>query len=303
MDKSDVLQFISRLKKRKVTELDLSNKGITELPDEIGDMITLKTLNLSYNNITNLPSSICKLSNLEKLLLTRNKIVRLPVGMGSLKKLKILDLSYNPLVKISSEIGLHSKLDLLDISFCELRLLPTDITNLYNLKTLNLEENPIEFPPQKVIKRGLYAVMHFLTMEKRKKEASRVMMQIFNLPEKIQDPFRQYIRYFNQMVSDANQKDVIFDLNFINQDFYQEMNINAGVEGYLYDIMRYIQEKIQNIKNTGELDKDINDIYVDSRVNSIKEKIKHFNVSLDDKIEEIRRIKHELKGLHDSLEE
>jgi len=303
MDKADVLQFITRSKKKKVTELDLSNKGITELPDEIGDISNLKILNLSYNNITALPSSICKLLNLEKLLLTRNKISRLPVGMGSLKKLKTLDLSYNPLVKISSEIGLHSKLDLLDISFCELRSLPVDITNLYNLKTLILEENPIEFPPEKVTKRGLYAIMHFLTMEKRKKEASRVMIQIFNLPEKIQAPFRQYIRYFNQMVSDANHKDVIFELNFINQDFYQEMDINAGVEGYLYDVMRYIQEKIQNIKNTGELDKDINDLYVDSRVNGIKEKIKHFNVSLDDKIEEIKKIKRELNGLHDSLEE
>jgi hypothetical protein len=303
MDKADVLQFILRSKQKKTTTLDLSNKGITELPDEIGDITWIKALNLSYNNITSLPSSICELVNLEKLFLTRNKLTKLPVGLANLQKLKILDLSYNPLVKIPREIGLYCNLDSLDASFCELRSLPIDLTNLYNLKTLNLEENPLEFPPQKVIKRGLYAIMHFLSMEKRKKEASRVMIQIFNLPEKIQPAFKQYIRYFNQMVSEANQKDVVFDLNFVNQDFYQEMDLNAGVEGYLYDIMRYIQEKVDTLKQKGDMDSNASAIFNESRINELKSRLHKFNDSLDDKIDEIRKIKTELKGLSDSLDD
>lgn len=303
MDKADVLQFILRSKQKKATTLDLSNKGITELPDEIGDITWIKTLNLSYNNITFLPSSICNLVNLEKLFLTRNKLTKLPGEIGKLKKLKILDLSYNPILKIPREIGLYSNLDSLDASFCELRSLPIEITNLYGLKTLNLEENPLEFPPQKVIKRGLYAIMHFLTMEKRKEEASRVMMQIFNLPEKIQPAFRQYIRYFNQMVSEANHKDVVFDLNFVNQDFYQEMDLNAGVEGYLYDIIRYIQEKVNTLKETGEIDPAVSSIFYESRINELKAHLQDFSGSLDDKIDEIKKMKSELKGLYNSLED
>jgi len=303
MDKADVLQFILRSKQEHTTELDLSNKGIIELPDEIGDLIDLTTLNLSYNNITTLPLSICNLVNLEKLFLTRNYITKLPVGIGNLNKLEILDLSYNPLIRIPKEIGLLTNLDFLDASYCELRMLPLEITNLYSLKTLNLEENSLDFPPQKVVKRGLYAVMHFLTMEKRKKEASRVMMQIFNMPEKIQAPFRQYVKYFNQMVSEANHKDVLFDINFINQEFFQEMDLNSGVESYLYDIMRYIQEKVETLKNTGELDKQVTSIYYESRITELKARLHIFNESLDGKIDEIKKMKQELKGLSDSLED
>jgi hypothetical protein len=301
MDKADVLQFILRSKLEKTTELDLSNKGITELPDEIGDLTWLKSLNLSYNNIIDLPSSICNLVKLEELFLTRNHLTKLPIGIGSLNKLEILDLSYNPLVKIPREIGMLTNLESLDASYCELRTLPLEITNLFSLKTLTLEENPIVFPQQKVIKRGLYAVMHFLTMEKRKKEASRVMMQIFNMPEKIQAPFRQYVKYFNQMVSEANHKDVVFDLNFINQNFYQEIDLNAGVESYLYDILRYIQEKVETLKSTGELDKQVTNIYYESRMQDLKARLGIFNESLDSKIDEIKKMKQELKSLYDSL--
>ena len=51
-----------------------------------------------------------------------------------------------------------------------------------------------------------------------------------------------------------------FDLNFINQDFYQEMDLDSGVEGYLYDIMRYIQEKVDTIKSTEELNSEVKEI-------------------------------------------
>ena len=301
MDKSEILQFIKKAKAEKAESIDLSNKEIIEIPQEIGDLVWLKHLNLSYNNIAELPASLCNLVNLQGLLLTRNKISRLPIGIGNFQKLKILDLSYNPIVKVAKEISLLNSLELFDASYCELRNLPVEITNLINLKEINLEENPMEFPPQKVVKRGLYAMMHYLTMEKRKKEASRVIMQVFNMPEKIQGSFRQYIRYFNQMVTEANQKDVVFDINFINQDFYQEMDLNAGVEGYLFDVMRYIQEKVETIRTSGELDEDISSVYYESRMNEIKERLFRFNNSLDDKIEEIRQMKREVKGLYDSL--
>ena len=69
------------------------------------------------------------------------------------------------------------------------------------------------------------------------------------------------------------------------------------------DIMQYIQEKVIAIKNTGELDKDITGIYYESRLNDLKSRLTQFNESLDDKIEDVRKMKRELKGLHDSLED
>lgn len=302
MDSSDLQEFLLRSKANHVSELDLSNKGIEYIPTEIGDITSLKILNLSYNNLTELPASICNLVNLEKLLLTRNRLVRLPLGMGNLLNLKEVDISYNPIAKLPREFGLFCNLEHFDASFCELKTLPFELTNLLNIKELNLEDNPLEFPPKKVVKRGLYAIMHFLTMEKRKNEASRVMLQIFNMPEKIQPAFRQYIRYFNQMVSEANSKEVLFHMNFINQDFYQEMDLNAGVEGYLYDVMRYIQEKVEMIRNSEHPNNDNSQSVVNIHMSAIKEKLFHLNDSLDEKIEEIRTLKREIKGFYDSLD-
>ncbi|MGD9994472.1 MAG: leucine-rich repeat domain-containing protein [Salinivirgaceae bacterium] len=301
MDRSDLLSFLQRSKAGKVTELDLSNKGIEELPLEIGEITTLKTLNLSFNSLKELPSTICNLINLEKLYLTRNSISRLPIGIGNLSKLKHLDISYNPLGKIPREFGLFCNLETLDASFCELKTLPVELTNLFNLKEMNLEDNTLEFPPQKVVKRGLYATMHYLTIEKRKNEASRVMLQVFNMPEKIQPAFKQYIRYFNQLVSQANSKEVIFNLNFINQDFYQEMDLNAGVEGYLYDVMRYIQSKMELLKSSEPANDNTDNVYLNIRMNDIKEKLSHLNESLDENIDEIRKLKREIKGFYDTL--
>ena len=90
MDRSDLLSFLKRSKANNVTELDLSNKDIHEIPDEIGELHALKILNLSYNNIKEVPTSICNLTSLEKLFLTRNQITRMPSGIGNLVKLKII---------------------------------------------------------------------------------------------------------------------------------------------------------------------------------------------------------------------
>lgn len=302
MNKLDVLQFINRAKETAAKKLDLSNKGITELPDEIGDLVHLESLDLSYNNIEQLPSSICNLKNLRDLLLLRNKIQKLPALIGSLANLKMLDISYNPLVNIPQHIGQAKNLEIFDAGYCKISHLPVEITQLYSLKQLSLEENPMIFPPEKVVKRGLYATMHYLTIEKRKDEASRVMMQVFNMPEKVQPSFRRYIEYFNHMISKANSKDVVFDIKFLNQDFYQEMDLDAGVDNYLYDIISFLKEKIEKI-TTEDQSIDIRHSYFENKMDGVKEKLHHLSNSLDQKILDIKGIKHEIKGLYNFLDE
>lgn len=300
MIKNDIINFLKSAKQQNPIELDLSNKDITEIPEEIGELTSLKKLNLSYNNIIGIPDSICNLKNLEELYLLRNKLTKLPVAFGQLRKLKVLDVSYNPIVKLPMQIGNCDNLEFLDASYCDLQSLPINLTNLLSLKTLNLEENPLTFPPVKVAKRGLYAIMHYLTIEKKKKEASKVMVQVFNLPEKIQAPFREYISYFNKMITNSNNKEFLLEMNFINQNFYQEMEMNADVESYLFDVMRYIQQKLEQIKNSHS-DSEIKEIYVESRVNELKEQLFKFNSSLDDKIEEIKNMKSDLNSLFNFL--
>ncbi|MBK8805950.1 MAG: leucine-rich repeat domain-containing protein [Bacteroidales bacterium] len=69
MDKDDLLVLIENAYVGNKTKLDLSNRDISEIPEEIGKLQNLKILNLSYNTIKKLPPSIGKLHNLEVLML------------------------------------------------------------------------------------------------------------------------------------------------------------------------------------------------------------------------------------------
>jgi internalin A len=67
MKKDDVLELIENVARNKQVELNLSEKLLTSLPPEIGQLTNLSTLNLSSNRLTKLPEEIGKLTNLTTL--------------------------------------------------------------------------------------------------------------------------------------------------------------------------------------------------------------------------------------------
>jgi hypothetical protein len=77
--------------------IDLKNNKLTSIPDSIGDLKNLRSLNLGANNIEKLPESIGELTNLSNLYLSWNKLETLPESIGNLTNLKILDLDNNQL--------------------------------------------------------------------------------------------------------------------------------------------------------------------------------------------------------------
>lgn len=78
---------------RLITELDLSNKGLTG----------------------SLKSEVRLLMNLEKLDISNNKFTGLPAELGQLRTLKILNLSGNPLTGLPQELGKLTNLTTLDL--------------------------------------------------------------------------------------------------------------------------------------------------------------------------------------------
>ncbi|MBD2681091.1 MULTISPECIES: COR domain-containing protein [Nostoc] len=74
MTNEELLQIIEQAAKDKVTELDLSGKGLITLPAEIGQLTNLQTLNLSDNQLSSLPREIRELPKLKKLDLRRNPV-------------------------------------------------------------------------------------------------------------------------------------------------------------------------------------------------------------------------------------
>ncbi len=244
MDRDEVLEAIELAKEQKLKKLSLSNRGITELPPEISRLSQVQKLDLSYNNIKRLPDEFCHLTNLGSLYLNHNELKSLPGCFGNLTNLTSLDLSNNRLEQLPESLGDMNSLVHLDLSFNQIKNLPLSMVNLTGLKKLYLENNPSEFPPEKVIKRGLYATMHFLFGEIRKKESAKVIMQVYNMPRDLITPFTTYIECFNDLVSSANDQHINFDVKYIKQDFTAQLDVDLEMEKYLLDFMSFLKSNI-----------------------------------------------------------
>jgi Leucine-rich repeat (LRR) protein len=103
------------------TRLDLKNKNIRELPEEIRVLKLLNWLNLPNNSLESLPASIGELSNLKTLRLLSNKLSTLPPTVANLSNLSVLDISKN-----------------------QFRLISPCIGSLVSLTELNLQQNLLE---------------------------------------------------------------------------------------------------------------------------------------------------------------
>jgi Leucine-rich repeat (LRR) protein len=101
-------------------EINLSNKGLSEVSKDILDDKSVTKLDVSGNNLSGaLPAEIRKLTNLELLDASDNNMTGIPAEIGQLSKLRVADFSNNDLSGLPMEIG-----------------------NLNNLETLDLRGNP-----------------------------------------------------------------------------------------------------------------------------------------------------------------
>ncbi len=300
MDRDEVLEAIAVAKEQKLKKLSLSNRGITELPPEIGKLNLVQKLDLSYNSISSLPAEFCHLTNLRSLYLNHNQLQDLPAGFGNLIHISNLDLSNNKIGSLPESVGEMNNLVHLDLSYNQLKKLPLNFVNLTGLKKLYLENNPSEFPPEKVIKRGLYATMHFLFGEIRKKESAKVIMQVYNMPRDLITPFTEYIECFNDLVSSARDHDVNFDVKFIKQDFSAAGDIDAEMEKYLLDFMSFIKTNIGQ-KSFAEYKKD-GKAMLELQLVELREQLSTVSRSLSDKMDEMRSLQDRISHLANLIE-
>lgn len=123
-----------------VTRLDLSNNQLTDIPDCIWSMQSLKFLNLAQNKLDTLPSNVHRKIGLsalrsarsslyscpwlEEIQLQDNRLETLPAAMFSLPSLMCLDVSNNKLQFLPYELWSASKLKELNLSFNLLSELP-----------------------------------------------------------------------------------------------------------------------------------------------------------------------------------
>lgn len=124
----------------RLTELDLSNKGLQEFPKTILDLCGLKSLKLNNNAISTIPESICRLTELETLEINECQLTALPESIGSLSKLRRLSLTGNKLQRLPSSLTELTQLEVLHIGNNSTPL-PDDIGALSQLKELDAHGN------------------------------------------------------------------------------------------------------------------------------------------------------------------
>ena len=155
-----VLPLLEPLVNKPVINLNLSYNRLRNLPDSIGNLINLKSLDLHANGLTTLPDCFANLVNLQHLNLDENQLVQVPICIFSLVNLQHLNLSRNKLTQLPDFFGNLVKLQILFLSGNQLYFVPDSIGNLVNLTLLNLENNNLSIIRNSFVKLINLNVLH-----------------------------------------------------------------------------------------------------------------------------------------------
>lgn len=111
------------------------------LPLGMRDMIHLKTFHVDgATDLASLPEWIGELNQLTSLQISGSCIVSLPQSVTNLQHLRSLDISYSPLSRLPVDIGRMTALEVLDLDGCRdlTTPLPPSTAELANLTTLHI---------------------------------------------------------------------------------------------------------------------------------------------------------------------
>lgn len=126
--------------KRNASFLDLSNLGLTSLPEKLPPGVT--SLNISENKLTQLPKNLP--SQLETLVVSNNALASLPKDLPS--RLKSLDASHNSLTSLPDRLPFT--LISINVSYNQLSHLPEMLP--FELISLDVSDNPLTHLPEKI---------------------------------------------------------------------------------------------------------------------------------------------------------
>lgn len=138
---------------QNLEEIDLSSNKLKEIPIGIHELKYLKKLNVALNEINEIPEWMKNNQSLTFFNICVNKIKELPFWIKSLNNLEELYLCDNPTMELPSSLGDFSKLKILSISNVNLPnskitktpTIPEFIFKLNQLEVLSANENKLKF--------------------------------------------------------------------------------------------------------------------------------------------------------------
>ena len=133
-----------------VVGLRCQGKHLVTLPESLGNLRWLKTLEFEEGVLHRLPESLGRLTELTRLVVRGTQLDALPKSVGDLGNLSFLDLSNNRLVDLPGFIGGLQALEELRLDINQLVELPPSIGNLSSLHLLNAVTNLLASLPENI---------------------------------------------------------------------------------------------------------------------------------------------------------
>jgi internalin A len=130
---------------KSLRHLELHGTGLREIPDWLGELDELQSLGLGMNELTALPNSLANLHKLEGLYLSDNRFTNIPEVAFRIKNLSRLSVSCNGWRGYEGHI----------------KQVPADILQLPGLELLDISGQPVELPPEEVVKEGVEAIKNY----------------------------------------------------------------------------------------------------------------------------------------------
>ncbi len=129
-------------------QLDLSFRGMDEVPTDLQELRHIAHVDLSGNVLTRLGRIVARLPRLESLRINGNQLSHLNPTVSRMARLQFLDASTNLLESLPAGLSKLQRLRYLDISRNELDVLPNFITEMFALEELHASRNPIREIPE-----------------------------------------------------------------------------------------------------------------------------------------------------------
>uniref|UniRef100_H2ZPM3 Gelsolin-like domain-containing protein n=1 Tax=Ciona savignyi TaxID=51511 RepID=H2ZPM3_CIOSA len=132
---------------KKLKEIRVSRNDLNSLHGDLASLPQLKSINASHNHLkdASIPSDIFKLDDLSVLDLSHNQLSAIPPDLENCKTLLVLNMSHNQIESIPPQLFINlTDLLHLDWSSNNLDSIPPQLRRLVHLKTLILNDNPLQ---------------------------------------------------------------------------------------------------------------------------------------------------------------
>ncbi|KAF5735873.1 plant intracellular Ras-group-related LRR protein 4 [Tripterygium wilfordii] len=118
------------------------------LSEAFQPLVRLEELDLSANRLSALPESIGLLVSLKRLIVETNDIEEIPHTIGQCLSLKELCADYNRLKALPEAVGKIESLEVLSVRYNNIKQLPTTMASLSNMRELDISFNELESIPE-----------------------------------------------------------------------------------------------------------------------------------------------------------